>query len=479
VRQRPLWRFFPTRDGEWVLWRWRDFYYDTSTQGDYLIGWLRSFDEPLKSPEYYPAEQFRKEFHKPNLVAEMLRKWDEDPRPVAFLNYEPPAVTIRSTHEVVQGNGVTLTLTAVPRGDSENHALRRVLLWVNDYQFKVWDVEKPKPGAKNVAFRTTVFLPRDRLRSGANLLTLQCYNQADVRGEAKPIRIVNDRPPGEPDLYGVFIGVGNYRKASPRLGSLHAADDAESMYRLWTRRSAGLYKNVRLRPPLLDGKATRTNILAELKALEGRVKPDDRLVFHIGGHGTRPEELARILKVPAKKLEGLGSFLYCCADFNVKDLRNTTVSFDEFYEILVRLPCHKVLLVDACHAGDTRTGLESMSVNPIRVLTQDGVGPIILAACEPQESAYEDRALDLGEAFGLFAIAVRRTMEERFEAADKNRNAALEPGELFGHVHDEVQRLLQRLRDLGLRNSADQQHPIAFLPGLGRGLALVRQPTEN
>src|SRR5207248_11090512 len=27
VRQRPLWRFFPTRDDEWVLWRWRDFFY--------------------------------------------------------------------------------------------------------------------------------------------------------------------------------------------------------------------------------------------------------------------------------------------------------------------------------------------------------------------------------------------------------------------------------------------------------------------
>src|SRR5207302_11269130 len=27
VRQRPLWRFFPTRAGEWVLWMWRNSYY--------------------------------------------------------------------------------------------------------------------------------------------------------------------------------------------------------------------------------------------------------------------------------------------------------------------------------------------------------------------------------------------------------------------------------------------------------------------
>ena len=30
IRQRPLWRFFPTRDGQWVLWRWRDFFRTTN-----------------------------------------------------------------------------------------------------------------------------------------------------------------------------------------------------------------------------------------------------------------------------------------------------------------------------------------------------------------------------------------------------------------------------------------------------------------
>ena len=35
VRQRPLWRFFPTPAGEWVLWMWQGSYYDTSTKGDF------------------------------------------------------------------------------------------------------------------------------------------------------------------------------------------------------------------------------------------------------------------------------------------------------------------------------------------------------------------------------------------------------------------------------------------------------------
>ena len=34
LKQRPLWRFFPAGGDEWVLWMWRNYYYDSSTKGD-------------------------------------------------------------------------------------------------------------------------------------------------------------------------------------------------------------------------------------------------------------------------------------------------------------------------------------------------------------------------------------------------------------------------------------------------------------
>ena len=73
-------------------------------------------------------------------------------------------------------------------------------------------------------------------------------------------------------------------------------------------------------------------------------------------------------------------------------------------------------------AGDTRKGLESESVNPVRVLTQDGVGPIILAACRPEESAYENGTIDLGETFGLFTAAIRQTSTEFYKGLFCSRN---------------------------------------------------------
>ena len=59
VRQRPLWRFFPMRDGEWVLWMWRNPFYDTSTRGDFAIGWHVNAADLTSTPAFYRAERFR------------------------------------------------------------------------------------------------------------------------------------------------------------------------------------------------------------------------------------------------------------------------------------------------------------------------------------------------------------------------------------------------------------------------------------
>jgi hypothetical protein len=410
----------------------------------------------------------------------MLRSWKAAAPAGAFLDLEPPRVGLTVAAPAVKGKGVELTLSASPRGAGENHRITRVILWVNDYQFSLWETPKQLKLDGKGTFLRKVTVPSDKLRRGANLLTLQCYNHGDVRGEAKPLKVTLTRDAGPPDLYGVFVGVGDYRRARPRpLRELYAGEDAQAMFDLWKRRAGGQYKNVRLAAPLLDAKATRGNILAALKDLRGKVRPDDVLVFQLGGHGTHPQELAEAFKVPKAQLQGLGRFLFCCADFDVKRLRATTVNFEELYDELVRLPCHKLLLLDACHAGGTQKELLDSSANPVRVLTRDGVGPIILAACGPKESAYEHNALDLGRAYGLFTIAVRRTLEEKFEQADRNKNRILEPTELFAAVTAEVAAMMRQLRSAGILTAAERQTPVAFVPSLNEDLPLIRRPGQK
>ncbi len=472
VYQRPVWRFFPTHDGEWVLWRWRDYYYDTSTNGDFFIGWQRSYDDPLRTPDYYKAEQFRKQFHSPDRIKATLTNWKDSAKLVSFLDIEPPKVMVKVIRKTAEG--VTVDLTAVPSRSGENHELERAQLWVNDYRYEDWPTRAAlRPDPTTGAFGQSVFIPWEKLRSGVNKLTLQCYNRGGARGEARPAAVANPTARRKPDLYGVFIGVSDYRKSNPPQASLQSAKDASEMASVWAKAGKGLYQNIHIAPPLLDADVTSARILAQLEALKGKVKPDDRLVFHLGGHGTRVEELRDAFKLPEEQLRGLGTFLFCCADFDFKRLRETTVSFDRLYEELVGLPCHKILVLDACHAGDTRTGLENPKANPVRILTQDGVGPIILAACRPEQSAFEHPAVDFGKTFGVFSAAVRRTLQEAFAEADRNKNGTLEPGELFTEVVVQTQAVLGDLRDGGVLQERDQQTPVAFLPSLNENLRLV------
>src|SRR5262249_12058911 len=54
VRQRPLWRFFPTRNRDWILWMWRNNYYDTFVHGDFAVGWqVNNRDNLDREPTFY------------------------------------------------------------------------------------------------------------------------------------------------------------------------------------------------------------------------------------------------------------------------------------------------------------------------------------------------------------------------------------------------------------------------------------------
>ncbi len=75
-KQRPLWRFFPAGGDEWVLWMWRDNFYDSSTKGDYAVGWDVNAADPKDSPAFYRVEQFRRYFHRPDIINKLLQSGD-------------------------------------------------------------------------------------------------------------------------------------------------------------------------------------------------------------------------------------------------------------------------------------------------------------------------------------------------------------------------------------------------------------------
>jgi hypothetical protein len=422
IRQRPLWRFFPTRDGEWVLWRWRDYYYDTSTFGDQLIGWQVGTDVD-DTPTFYKAEHFRERFHKPEKVADVIEKMALAPERVPFPDIEPPDVSIKAAANVVKNANVIVNLTAVPRGKEADQQLDQVNLWINDYLFK--DDWQLGPGV----FRQLRFVvPRARLRRGPNTLILQCYNKAGGRGEESVTVTYESDQPVQPRLFGLAVGINDYSRAvlvsSGKRGSPNNLDspvkDAEAIRNAWLgQKHTRFYRDANIES-LFDHQATRTAILSQIAAIAKKVEPDDWMLVFLAGHG-----YAKRLRPDVYEPN---SFVFICSNYDSTRLGETGLTCKELYLALAKVPCRKLVLLDACHSGD-------VVGNVIRDLSQQGVGAIIMTACATHEVARES------EEHGYFTLAILEALGEKFDKADLDRNGKLDAAEIFRYVRERVQKL--------------------------------------
>jgi WD40 repeat protein len=485
VRQRPLWRFFPTRDGEWVLWRWRDYYYTASTNGDQYIGWQVSGDVD-KTPLYYRAEQFRKRFYNPDKVAETLAG-RQQPERIRFPEIEPPEVRLAAQTTEVNTEDVSLNLTIRPRNKLATQNLARVMLWINDYQYKSWGPGASGFQADNSFELKDLAIPNNLLRHGENLIIVQGYNLAGGRGEAPPVRVVCRRPAPPPKLFGLVVAIGDYRRSELRkkgspfvLGDLKADKDGEVMLEVWEQQKHKLFKDSNVQA-LFNRDATPEAVLARLRAFQDQVKPDDRLVLFLGGHGLSAEVVKQLVadakkrKLPLKITDELspGTFAMLGPQFDLAKPNDTALTTQRVYDVIAKINCHKLILLDACHSGTI-----AVAVNPIRELTRDGVGPVIIAACQPGESAIEMEFNLDDPAYGLFAQTLRRALAEDFALADKDGDGILTITELREYVRDQLPRLVERIRKQakpGEMSASDTQTPSFFLPRLEEGLPWAKK----
>lgn len=450
VRQRPVWRFYPTRDREWVIWRQRDYYYDTSTNGDYYIGWQINGKDVDEKPTFYPAERFRKRFHQPRKIADALDGTINNPEKVALVKIEPPEVKVQVSAREVKDEPVTLNITITAHGTESAQQPDEVILWLNDYRFQSWK-------AGGGPFQQKVVIPAEKLRTGANLLMVQCYCKSGGRGELDtPITVKNTRAPGQPTLHGIFAGVGDYAKTG--FGKLNANLDMEPVRKAWSQQKGQQYQETDIQL-MLDGEVTRAAFLERCEKLAARVKADDVVLVMLGGHGTDDEELGEVLRAKKRKpIESLpkAGFVYVCSDFDMTKPLSTGVTTEDLYRLLTKIPCRKIVLLDTCRSG-------TIISNPIRNLTPDGVGPIILASTTPGQSALEDpkgSSTSCGMVYGLFSLALVQALGERFKQADSNHDSSLVGNELYDFIRTQI---------------AQHQDPTKFLPPSERAHVLARK----
>ncbi|HYH69511.1 MAG TPA: caspase family protein, partial [Urbifossiella sp.] len=465
VRQRPVWKWFAGyhdsgRLTEWVAWSWHGSYYHTaSAHGDRLVGWHVNAPSPGVRPEFYPLQQFEKQFHRPDVVEKLLSArdlagalklaQDGNPLPQSFTQYEPAPVRVGVKETEAGKNGITASVAVRRRGSNVDLVPERVELWLNDHRYKSW------PAGGKDAFDETVKVPLSALRSGENRLAVVTYNA--LGGRAEDSRVVRNANPAEPaNLLAVSIGINDYsanRKAAGgarKLGDLSfATKDASGIANAFKNYEGSCFKQARI-DLRLDAAAKRAELLAAVDEAAAKAKPDDLMVVFFAGHGD-------LLGGDAKAgggserargvVSGAGRFVLCGPDYAPAAAAKTGLSAEELFAALAKVNCRQVVLLDACHSG------EAAAANLVRRCVPDGHGPFVVCSCDQGQLSYEHKQVG----GGVFTAALIDALGPGYRRADADTDGALGGDELVEYV---AGRLPALLRAAGQRD--DAQQPITF-----------------
>jgi WD40 repeat protein len=467
VLRRPVWRFFPARNGQWVIWLWGHHYYQTSEQGDAYVGWLVNNRERLKTPTFYHARDFEDTYHRDRVfdklldgpaderrLAEVLKgELKEDQRglgpPPDFRKGEPDAIEIKPGVDTVEAADLEVKLTVRPRSKSPDYAPERAELWVNDHCYKDWDFQgklHPQWKRRDKVLEVTVRVPNDRLRAGKNVLTFQCYNRFASLGRVKAEKsaaVQCKRAREVRRLFVMAVGISDYSQ-SAKVGCeqfLHdlktPVRDAEELAKA-LRGQTRLYDDVVVALPRAGVPVNRDTILAELDRVAQQVRGDDHFLLFLAGHG---------LQGPPR---GAARFLFCCGNYDPEKPGKTAISDVDLRDKFRAIACRKTVFLDACYAGQT--------ITPVRALTPGGQGPSILAACDTGQRCWESPK----KAHGLFTLALLEALGDQFDAANVANRNGLDLQELFDYVRRRLPGLLRE------SNVKVPQTPVAFPRALDR-----------
>lgn len=496
VLHRPAARFLPLANGEWVLYSYRQCYYDCSANGDQYVEWLVSKDRADKPPEVFPVERFRKFLNRPEKVTDVVTRLAREPAKPLLPDLFPPAVSLKTdAAKYAAGQDVKVTVTVVPaaRQDGKVNAVTRVELWLNGHHRVGVDALAGKKVEAGVPFDVTFTVPNTSLLSGVNRLNAVGVGFDDPgtgsgAGVSAPVSFTADVVRPGRRLFVIAAGIRFYEKASDALGRdmdlPGASRDAARMAALWTQVQKDGGYDAAAAPPavlLLNENVTKQRLLAAIKDVGKAARPDDVLVLCVAGHGglfaadPKAADAAKDWYYIVPRLDG--DTVLAAADYrNPEKYRAAFVRDAELADALVGLECQPIVFLDCCHSGaaGAKVGERALTRNATRGFAPNGFGPVVIAACAPHQLSWEagDTAATRG---GVFSRSVALTLGERYPEADRNRDGALSVQEFFLAVQAGTERGATAIVD-DLGKPVQQTPQITPLPDRLADLVLTKRP---
>lgn len=269
-----------------------------------------------------------------------------------------------------------------------------------------------------------------------------------------------------PRRVALLIGVDGY--TDPALQSLsYAGKDAQDLAAVFRDPKAGGYDEVYVVPP---GQTTREGILQSISRVTADLQRDDTFLLYLSGHGTLeldPIDGTRLVFLPA--------------DAQLERARDTGISVAWIENTMSRLdPRRRVLIMDTCHNGRSKSGLSAQTAARLKSLKGDPPPPSSVAdvsesearlfAAEYYQPAMEDPTLQNG----VYTHFLIESLTSHRDEADLNRDGLVDVIE--GHAF---------ARDRTIRYTGGMQVPRAEYSVVGNeeiflaGDASLRRKAEN
>ncbi len=263
------------------------------------------------------------------------------------------------------------------------------------------------------------------------------FNKNKTGPSASAYNRPQSKPLGEVRIYAVVVGVGNYR----RMPTLQYTDDDAAIFYDHLKSNAGGALPDNQIALLLNGDATRQNIVYYLRQLSRQADANDVFIFYFSGHGLQ------------------GSFLPVDFDGFRNQLRH-----EEILEILAGSPAkQKLCIADACFSGnldyDDTFAAKGPNFEPTKcyydAFENTNSGTALLMSSNPTEVSLEDRELR----HGVFTYFLMRGMNG---AADFDHNQIVSIQELFHYVYHHVSEYTKGKQSPVLTGDYDNRLPVAY-----------------
>lgn len=358
----------------------------------------------------YGVHQFYQALYRPDLVEEQLKG---DPlgryaKAVEKLDLRklietgpPPRVIIKKAER--SGDDIHVTATVEDQGGGVGKIEWRI-------DGRTQGLER---GAEILTADTDTELNRSfTLKPGRNVISVTAYNALNF--VASPPNEITIDAAGistgkRGTLYVLAVGVDKYADRSLTLGN--ATADARALGDALTAVGQDVYDKVKVMA-VLDQDVTDAVLDRAFTGLAGEIKPEDKFVFFIAGHGLTVDGKYYFLP---QNFEPAAGDTYASKGINQ----------DRWQEWFARIKARSsILLYDTCESGSVARNASSEKAAAMDRLTQ-AVGINVIAASDADQPAREGY-----KGHGLFTWALLDGLAN----GDENKDSFIEIFELANHV---------------------------------------------